>query len=120
MFENQIARGMAALDAEVPGWRERVRCDALDVQSPYRCVLAQVFGSYGAPAALSFRARHDDSACGFAVDFTMLDRRTRYRLTMGGLATSQMRTELYTRLTDEWRTALLAPAPTRREHALAA
>lgn len=46
--EVRVARGAALLDAEVPGWWERVRVLRLDMGSTCRCVLGQVFDGEGA------------------------------------------------------------------------
>jgi hypothetical protein len=44
----RIERGVALLDAEVPGWRSRIKLSTINLGIPERCVLAQVFGGYGA------------------------------------------------------------------------
>lgn len=83
MFEAQIARGVAVLDAKVPGWRDRVRADILNMESPSRCILGQVragYGGYwgesssalvGVPHSTSFNRHNGDLApFGFSLDTT--------------------------------------------------
>lgn len=46
--EERIQRGIAFLEEKAPaGWRERMNLKELDINDPFRCVLAQAFGSYG-------------------------------------------------------------------------
>jgi len=40
-----VARGVALLDETVPGWRDRIDLDTLDVESTSACVLGQVFAA---------------------------------------------------------------------------
>lgn len=42
----RVARGMALLDKERPGWRERIDVAKLDLSSCYACVLGQLAGEY--------------------------------------------------------------------------
>src|SRR5262245_29088193 len=44
MYEYQIARGAALLDARRPGWRENLDVDDLDMGSVTRCVIGQTLG----------------------------------------------------------------------------
>jgi hypothetical protein len=50
MYRNLMAEraavGAALLDAEVPGWAKRIELEELDLGSPHRCVLGQLYGSY--------------------------------------------------------------------------
>lgn len=41
--DRRAARGAALLDERVPGWASLVDTDALNLASPYACVLGQVF-----------------------------------------------------------------------------
>lgn len=74
MYEAEIARGMAWLDAERPGWRERLDRTRLDMSNPDRCPLGQEFGSsrpdgtgyYYAVATFDF----DPVALGFTVELS--------------------------------------------------
>ena len=43
MYEAEIARGMAWLDAQRPGWRERLELTRLDMRHASRCILGQGF-----------------------------------------------------------------------------
>lgn len=38
-----VARGAALLDEAIPGWHERISLHDLDLASPVRCVLGQLF-----------------------------------------------------------------------------
>lgn len=40
-----VARGIAWLDEEVPGWRDRINLGTLNVGELRNCVLGQVFGA---------------------------------------------------------------------------
>jgi hypothetical protein len=46
MYEAQIAKGMALLNAKRPAWRKKVNPDTLDMLDPSDCVLGQVTGDY--------------------------------------------------------------------------
>lgn len=48
MFEAEIARGALLLDKEIPGWRNQLILDELDVQDIYKCVLGQL-GHFDVP-----------------------------------------------------------------------
>lgn len=41
-----VSQGAKLLDVKVPGWRERVNVDALDMFDPCKCVLGQLFEAY--------------------------------------------------------------------------
>ncbi len=41
-----VARGVALLDEKVPGWRERIDIETLDIESPQRCIVGQPCGGY--------------------------------------------------------------------------
>jgi hypothetical protein len=64
MFEKQIAQGVALLDANVPGWLERVDVDAIDMErgevmdamGDCGCVLTQLDALYRWPRANGRRA----------------------------------------------------------------
>jgi hypothetical protein len=43
---SRVARGVAFLNARVPGWEERVDLNTLDIQHLEHCVLGQLFGDY--------------------------------------------------------------------------
>lgn len=45
-FQSRVNRGAALLDAEFPGWFERIDTDSLDIATCSRCVLGQVYGDY--------------------------------------------------------------------------
>jgi hypothetical protein len=42
-----VARGVELLDEKVPGWRERIDPNALDMSDPARCVMGQIPELYG-------------------------------------------------------------------------
>jgi hypothetical protein len=39
----RVARGAALLDEKLPGWADRIDLDRLDLASPCRCVLGQLW-----------------------------------------------------------------------------
>ena len=43
MFELQIERGAAILDAKVPEWRDRIDRPSLDMGDPCGCMIGQLF-----------------------------------------------------------------------------
>jgi hypothetical protein len=45
-IEQRVAAGVAWLDANKPGWAGRIDLGALNMRSPHRCVLGQLFGNY--------------------------------------------------------------------------
>lgn len=50
----RVARGVELLDRVRPGWAKEVDLDRLDVGRCDRCVLGQVFGSYGTGLVIAF------------------------------------------------------------------
>lgn len=47
-YEARVARGIALLDECGPkDWRSKIDLDTLDIASPWRCVLGQLYGSFG-------------------------------------------------------------------------
>jgi hypothetical protein len=42
-----VARGVALLDERVPGWREKINVETLDMGDYCFCVLGQQFGDFG-------------------------------------------------------------------------
>lgn len=46
MYTDQVKKGAALLDKEVPDWRGRIDTFKLDIESWTQCVLGQVFGAY--------------------------------------------------------------------------
>lgn len=45
-FSARAFRGMAYLDQHKPGWVDLIDTELLDMRSPDRCILGQLFGSY--------------------------------------------------------------------------
>jgi hypothetical protein len=43
---SRVLRGAMVLDEHAPGWHQRIDLEKLDISSPFRCVLGQVFGHY--------------------------------------------------------------------------
>jgi hypothetical protein len=41
-----IAAGAAVLDQHVPGWRDRIDTDTLDLANCHACVLGQLYGNF--------------------------------------------------------------------------
>ncbi len=41
-----VARGVALLDEKVPGWRERIDFETLDIERPKFCIVGQACGGY--------------------------------------------------------------------------
>jgi hypothetical protein len=46
VMAERVAVGAALLDAELPGWAERIELGLLDLGSPRCCVLGQLYGTY--------------------------------------------------------------------------
>jgi hypothetical protein len=44
--EERVADGVEWLDAQEPGWAERINLAELDLASPCRCVLGQIYGGF--------------------------------------------------------------------------
>lgn len=47
-ISTRVGRGVAFLDTEYPGWREKIDVDLLDIQLGNCCALGQLYGSYRA------------------------------------------------------------------------
>lgn len=45
-MKNNVLRGIELLDRQVPGWRDRIDWDKLDMTNCYKCILGQLFGEY--------------------------------------------------------------------------
>lgn len=45
-YDERVARGVRFLDAVKPDWRKSVNLDILNLESPCRCIIGQVFGDY--------------------------------------------------------------------------
>lgn len=45
-MSERIQRGIALLDERVPDWRTRVSARRLNTNSPWDCILGQLFGTY--------------------------------------------------------------------------
>lgn len=44
-IDERVARGIALLDAQEPGWREKVNADYLDMGTCHNCIFGQVYGN---------------------------------------------------------------------------
>jgi hypothetical protein len=70
-FETEVARGIALLDEKVPGWRELIDLDRLDMEMAERrengccCILAQLYGGYIAGLEAIGLDDEEDSPYGF-------------------------------------------------------
>lgn len=42
----EVEKGIKLLDEKVPGWRERIDPDSLDMSDCFQCILGQLFGSF--------------------------------------------------------------------------
>lgn len=40
----RVRRGVALLDADMPGWRDRIDLTTLEITDPCHCVIGQVYG----------------------------------------------------------------------------
>lgn len=70
MKEN-VLRGIELLDRQVPGWRDRIDWDRLEMDSCYDCILGQLFDFYCTGLdELGLIAGIPD---GFDADFTTCD-----------------------------------------------
>ena len=45
--EERVQNGICFLDERVPGWRERIDLDTLDVTDAQNCIVCQLFGAFG-------------------------------------------------------------------------
>jgi hypothetical protein len=61
----RVAAGAAWLDANRPGWWQRINLATLDLGDPCRCVLGQLFGDY---AEAPVGARFTDTDAYVAID----------------------------------------------------
>jgi hypothetical protein len=60
-ISERVQAGIELLDSKQPGWRERVSVPLLDMQLRTRCVVGQVFGSYGAQSLALLGLGNDKS-----------------------------------------------------------
>jgi hypothetical protein len=52
-IESRVAAGAAWLDERVPGWTDRVALSYLNINSPFSCVLGQVYETEGRAAGVN-------------------------------------------------------------------
>ena len=101
MFEAEVARGIALLDANTPGWRELVDVDLIDMALMERsdgcgCICTQVYGSFDQ----GIRELHDPR---WPYGFTFETDATWEWVTAHGFAIADGR---WDDLDDAWRRAL--------------
>ena len=92
----RVAKGAALLDAEQPGWADRIDLDELELESCRHCVLGQLF-SGGCP---------DPEACLGCEDGFEHVTNSRPELDFPALGFDKSRTDgdgAYSELTAEWR-----------------
>ena len=65
MFEAEVKRGIAWLDANIPGWLDKIDLERLDLRVCDRCVVGQVLGSYNNLFDATAPAWEDRFAMGF-------------------------------------------------------
>ena len=87
MFEHEIEKGIAWLDEVSPGWEGEIDLAQLDIMSPYKCILGQLFLWEG--------SRYDPSPPGMTDYGFLLPWRTGVDCQQG-----------YSILTEEWRAAI--------------
>lgn len=46
-IEGAVRAGAAFLDLQLPGWQKQINLSTLDLQSMTRCILGQLYGTYG-------------------------------------------------------------------------
>ncbi len=67
-YEEDVLRGVALLDAEVPRWRERVKPKRLHLVNCKECVLGQVFGDFESGFNALGLTWYDAESYGFVLD----------------------------------------------------
>ena len=45
-IDERVTKGAALLDQRIPGWREMIDRDALDIDSCVWCILGQLYGDF--------------------------------------------------------------------------
>lgn len=109
----RVERGMAWLDAHVPGWLDRIDMETLDIGDCDRCVLGQLFGSFDAGIFEVERTeRPTDEVGGYG--FTMLLRdvaRDEYRFPIDRRECDRF----WAALREAWTTAILTRRHQRRD-----
>lgn len=61
----EVKAGMELLDQEVPGWREKIDLDSLDLSDCYECILGQVFGHFNEGRRMIAEVDNDPGKYGF-------------------------------------------------------
>jgi hypothetical protein len=70
----RVARGVAMLDREVPGWHDRIVTETLNLEICYHCVFGQLFiGNYAEGEAVMFSDYGNPSEASAAHGFTLGD-----------------------------------------------
>lgn len=105
--KERIAKGIALLDKEVPGWCERVDIKVLDLGSPFKCVLGQVFQEE------AMESDEEEDGFGFGIHFFQLDKPTDYGFDKRSMFDGGVRVthEEYPNLTADWRRAVRVHCP---------
>jgi hypothetical protein len=98
--ETRVAAGAEWMDANAPGWMASIDLNLLDVKSPFKCVLGQVF----------HRNSNDTAGYFYAVD-TMLGNETGVAVGLGFQTAAAERVDRYEELlllTQVWRQYITA------------
>lgn len=105
MYEDRIAKGAELLDAQIPGWRERIDLDKLELSNCTVCVLGQVTGKMDWEAALDFvgiEFSFDQvNAARYGFNLTP-DEQYKFELTNQGVGWAKP-VDMYNDLTKEWK-----------------
>lgn len=79
----RVARGAALLDAQRPGWAQRIDHGRLDLGNECHCILGQLESSYSSAIArlgLRARATGNDTTVAHGFDLCHIDGRHRFAL----------------------------------------
>jgi hypothetical protein len=59
-FADQVAAGVAFLDATAPEWRAGITSEKLSMSDPFRCILGLTFGEFWSAASWGSRKPRED------------------------------------------------------------
>ncbi len=68
-IRERVEAGAKLLDEKVPGWREKIDLDSLDVGNHSSCILGQLYGEYSAGMRLLLGRPSKSWECSAALGF---------------------------------------------------
>ena len=72
-LKEAVKRGAAWLDANHPGWREKINLAELEMEHCSKCILGQLFGDYDPSTLPGWETGWDNNAPQFTMGFSAFE-----------------------------------------------